>query len=170
MITKIEHKEIVEVIVPFGELINPDSQWNSIAQKMLLIGSPNSVGVTENGTQVKIVNVNYVEDLFFRAIISEYISEKDGFSISWLRGDNQPYVEIEKSELNSDFDNTYKLENDTHYLIPIATYTKGVRAGYTQFDEIIEWVSIYGNDNLSNIYSDPSTVNELIKNYYTPME
>ena len=167
MITKIEHKEIVEVTVPMHELLNSESTWNSVAQMMLIIGSPNYMGVTDKGLAVKIVNVNTIEDDFFRGIISEALSGKEGFSVNWLKGDNQAYIEVEKEKLKDEFDNELKFENNTHYLIPIATYTKGVRSSYTKFEEILNWVEAYAKSDLSNVYSDPLTIAQLRMNYST---
>jgi hypothetical protein len=164
---KIINTNTVQVSIPLDLALDTTSIWGQAAFKLMITNVPNYSAIVDD-IQVQVAELNYIENMFFRLIIGQ--EENTGFSVNWLNGSNQPYVEILKSELDTKldedlgfiFDNDYKLENDTNYLIPMAIYAGGNRGAYTKFDEILKWVKKYAMADLSNIYSD---ISEIVENY-----
>ena len=136
----IENNKNLEILIPFAQL----GTFAELVNQALIMGFPHE-NIDIDGELFKVVYLNYLSDADIRTFISLDIE------VNYLKGGSQPYVQILKADLNADFDNEYRLENETHYLIPIASYEGGTRANYTQFAEIKQWVAIYG---IANLYSD----------------
>lgn len=161
MIHIIENKENIEVAVPFELVSNEATLWGQLAKKLLIIGCPSVMGVTENSTPVKVVRINELEDEVFRLLMGEGLQATDGFSLSWLKAQNEPWVKILKTDLNPNFDNIQKLEEEEFYFIQMKTLDENqYRASLPQMDELLAWVTAYGDsdNNLDNIFSHPATI------------
>lgn len=158
---KIINTNTVQVSIPLDLALDSSTIWGQAAFKLMVTNVPNYAAVVDD-VQVQVAELNMIHNDFFRLIISQ--GPEKGFSVNWLNGNNQPYVEILKKDLDKEFDNNYKLKNDTHYLIPIAIYTNGSRAEYTKFEEILKWIAKYGNADLSNVYSDISELEDKYNN------
>lgn len=58
----------------------------------------------------------------------------------------EPMVKV--SEIIEPYTNLRALQTDKGYVIPIATYHKGVRQHYTTFEECKQWAAVYGIENV----------------------
>ncbi len=167
---KLENNQIVQVTIPFSKALESGTIWGQGAYLLMVEGSPQYSAILD-GVKVKVSEINFIEDNFTRAIIGAAVSGEAGFSVNWLKSDNRPYIEILKADLVEEFDNHKKLENDTHYLIPMMKYIKRTKPNYVKFEEIMQWVAAYAKPDFSNIYSDPSVIADLKNaNYPQPKE
>lgn len=154
---KIPNERNLEVIIPYSII----GSFTALIDACLVAGIPHDNGLRD-GIKYKIVEPNYLSDVDFRNFID------DGIEINYINKGSEAWVEILKENLDEAFNNNRKLENETSFFIPVATYNEeGNRNGYTKNDELKAWAAKYGNPGLNNFYSDPATINQIINEKYS---
>jgi len=169
---KFVHEENVSIVVPTIIAANLNHPLGQKAYELLVADCPHATYVLpELDLEVIQVRINMVEDVFLRQFIGILQQDIPGFDLYWTPGQipkNEAWVQITKDKLVPELDNDKKLENDTHYLIPIRVYDEHGNRPLIDAEILKTWATAYADEGYTNFYSEPKNIEALKANFPQP--